>query len=60
MLRSTMLAPAQTAAIGIKAMLKGRRSVIAGGMNRLTAFSSRLMPRGVMLRMMGRSLRNAS
>lgn len=59
LLRATMLPPAEVAEIGIKALLKGQRSVVAGRMNRLTAISSRLMPRGLLLRVMGRSLRNA-
>lgn len=58
LLRSTMLAPSDVALVGIKALLAGQRSVVAGRINWLAAFSSRLLPRGFQARLMGRSLRN--
>ncbi|MBE9640472.1 SDR family NAD(P)-dependent oxidoreductase [Salipiger mangrovisoli] len=59
LLRATMLTPARVADIGITALLKGKRSVVAGRMNQLAAFSARLLPRGLLLRLMARSLTNA-
>lgn len=44
-LRRTMLSPAKVAEIGLDAMFSGRPSVIAGRLNRVMAFSSRLTSR---------------
>ena len=44
-LRRTMLAPSRVAEIGLKAMFAGRSSVVAGRMNRITAFSNRFTSR---------------
>ncbi len=44
-LRRTMVAPARVAAIGLKAMFEGRSSVVAGRLNRITAFSNRFTSR---------------
>ncbi len=43
--RASMLSPEKVAAIGLKAMLRGRRSVVTGGMNKLAAWLTRLAPR---------------
>ena len=40
------------------AMFAGRSSVVAGGMNRLAAVSSRLLPRSLMARMTPRVSRS--
>jgi short-subunit dehydrogenase len=45
--RLVMMKSADVARIGIRAMLRGRRSVVPGVMNTLTAWSTRLMPRRV-------------
>ncbi len=44
-MRSTMLPPARVAAIGLDAMFAGKSSVIAGQLNKVMAFSNRLMSR---------------
>ncbi|WP_353476783.1 SDR family oxidoreductase (plasmid) [Salipiger sp. H15] len=59
LLRATMLTPARVAEIGVTALMKGKRSVVAGRMNQVTAFSARLLPRGLLLRAMTRFLANA-
>ncbi|MCA0939620.1 SDR family oxidoreductase [Salipiger pacificus] len=59
LLRATMLSPARVAEIGIAALLKGKRSVVAGRMNQMTALSARLLPRKLVLRLMARTLANA-
>ena len=43
--RTTMMSSPQVVDIGVEAMLKGRPSVVAGRMNGLMAFSTRLIPR---------------
>jgi len=45
MARASMLPADKVAAIGLKAMLRGRRSVVTGGMNKLAAWLTRLAPR---------------
>ena len=44
-MKRTMLAPAAVAAIGLDAMYAGKPSVVAGGLNRLMAFSNRFTSR---------------
>ena len=44
-LRRTMIPPSKVAAVGLKAMFRGRSSVVVGGLNRLTAFSNRFTSR---------------
>lgn len=44
-MRRTMLPPDAVAAIGLDAMLAGKPSVIAGGLNKVMAFSNRLTSR---------------
>lgn len=44
-LRRTMLSPAKVAEIGLAALFAGRSGVVAGRMNKLLAFSSRLFSR---------------
>ena len=44
-LSRTMVAPSRVAEIGLKAMFKGRSSVVAGRLNRITAFSNRFTSR---------------
>ena len=55
--KSTMLLPAEVAAIGLDAMFAGRPSVIAGRLNNVLAFSNRFTSRHLQakltLRMMG-------
>ena len=48
--RPTVLAPAVVARIGLDAMFARRPTVVAGRLNRLMAFSSRLTSRGVQAR----------
>ena len=43
--RLVMMQSPAVARIGIRAMLAGRRSVVPGVVNTLTAWSTRLMPR---------------
>lgn len=43
--KSTMLAPSKVAEIGLDAMFAGRPSVIAGGLNKVIAFSNRFTSR---------------
>jgi short-subunit dehydrogenase len=43
--KASMLGPDRVAAIGLKAMLKGRRSVVSGGLNKLAAWMTRFAPR---------------
>lgn len=43
--KAAMMSSARCARIGVKAMLRGRRQVIAGGSNKLVAFMSWLLPR---------------
>ncbi|MFO7166826.1 MAG: SDR family oxidoreductase [Chloroflexota bacterium] len=45
--RATMMRSADVARIGIRAMLAGRPSVVAGRFNALAAFAARLLPRRV-------------
>ena len=44
-MRRTMLAPDAVVAEGLKALVEGKPSVIAGAMNRILAFSNRFTPR---------------
>ncbi len=44
-LKATQLLPAAVARIGLDAMFAGRPSVVAGRLNRVMAFGSRLLPR---------------
>jgi short-subunit dehydrogenase len=46
-LRLLMMQPRPVAAIGIGALLRGRSSVVAGGRNKLIAFSNRFTPRRI-------------
>ena len=43
-LKATMVPSARVAEIGIRAMFAGKSSVIAGRLNRLSAFSTRFLP----------------
>jgi hypothetical protein len=43
--KSALMSPARCARIGIKAMLRGKRQVIAGGSNKLIALLAWLLPR---------------
>lgn len=43
--RPTMLSAERVAAIGLKAMLRGKRSVVSGGMNKFAAWMTRFLPR---------------
>ena len=56
-LRRMMTPVAKTAKIGVDALFEGRASVIAGAMNRLTAFSNRFTPRMLQARIAGRMMR---
>ena len=49
-LRPMILPPAQVAEIGLKALFAGRPTVIAGGLNKLMAFASRVLPRNASAR----------
>ncbi len=49
-MRRSMLTPDAVAAIGLDAMLAGKPSVIAGGLNKLLAFSNRFTSRGFQAR----------
>ena len=50
-MKRTVLPPAKVAAIGLDALFAGRPTVVAGGLNRLTALFSRLAPRQFQARM---------
>ena len=50
-LKRTVLPPAKVAAIGLDALFAGRATVVAGGLNRLTALFLRLVPRQFQARM---------
>ena len=50
-MRRTVLAADRVAAIGLDAMFAGRSSVVAGRLNRVMAFSTRLMSRSLQARM---------
>lgn len=52
--RLTSMESADVARIGIEAMLKGRSSVVAGGLNALMAWSTRWMPRQFLAAMSNR------
>ncbi len=47
MVEKTMMTSAAVAKIGVDAMAAGRRSVVAGGMNAVMAFTTRFSPRGM-------------
>jgi uncharacterized protein len=55
--RMTMMESAAVARIGIKAMLRGRASVVAGGFNALFALATRLMPRQLLARLAAQAMR---
>lgn len=55
---STMMSSAAVAAIGVRAMLKRRSSIVTGFMNALTAFSTRFMPREWLAAFTYRLMRN--
>ena len=50
-LRRTMLPPSRVAEIGLRAMFKGRSSVVAGRLNRITAFTNRFTSRHLQAKM---------
>ncbi|MBC7990765.1 MAG: SDR family oxidoreductase [Luteimonas sp.] len=53
--RSTMLAPASVAKIGLDAMFAGKSSIVAGHLNRLLVSAGRFTPRELQARMLFRS-----
>lgn len=57
-MRRSMISPRLAAETGLQALFAGRQSVIAGGMNRLAALVSRLLPRGVQTRLMANALKS--
>jgi len=50
-----MMASAPVARAGYAAMMRGQRLIVTGTPNKLTVFATRLMPRGVALRLVRRS-----
>lgn len=57
-MRSVMIPPALVAKVGLEALLAGRQSVIAGTMNKVMAFATRLLPRSVQTRLAGDSMKS--
>ena len=55
-LRRMMTPVADTAKLGVDALFDNRASVIAGTMNRITAFSNRFTPRMLQARIAGRMM----
>lgn len=55
-MKRAMTSPRLTAQIGLDALFAGRQSVVAGSMNRVGAFASRLIPRGMQTRIAARML----
>lgn len=53
--RHTVLAPERVAQIGLEALFARRSSVIPGGLNKVLAFSSRLLPRSLQARLVFRA-----
>ena len=54
---SSALAPSRVASIGLKAMIKGRPSIVAGRMNRVMALATWLMSRHRQAEMIFRAAR---
>lgn len=57
--RMTMMESSTVARIGIEAMLKGRSSVVAGRLNALFAWATRLMPRQMLAGLASRAMRES-
>jgi short-subunit dehydrogenase len=55
-MKSTMTSPRMAAEAGLDALFAGRQTVVAGGMNKIVAVVSRLIPRRVQTRMMASAL----
>jgi short-subunit dehydrogenase len=53
---SMMMASAPVARAGYLATMRGRRLIVTGAPNKLTVFAARLMPRGLMLRLVRRGI----
>ena len=57
--RLTMMDSSTVARIGLEAMLKGRSSVVAGRLNALLAWGTRLVPRQSLARLAARAMRES-
>ena len=56
--RRTILAPARVASIGLEALFARKSSVVAGGLNKILAFCSRLMSRHLQARLVFRATKS--
>ena len=56
--RRTVLAPERVAQIGLEALFARKSSVVAGGLNKILAFCSRLMSRHLQARLVFRATKS--
>jgi short-subunit dehydrogenase len=60
MMKMSILSAEAVAEVGIRAMFKRKRAVVPGTINKITAFFSRKMPRGMIIRSAGSMMKKAN